>query len=348
MSVGDRVSSALRNGAADDIFAVRTEIASLPNDVVVDLVVANSWGELIAGRLPDAAVFSLLLALTDARPPPPLRSSFYEQFETAGLCEACAGALSGCHARPEDVTIHRCIRNLARSPSLRGRLAGSLPSLVSTLRTDGAEPVAPNLNLVAASAAALCNLCCDNAFKAEAVRLGAVPSLLQSLKRGPPHTAAEDMVACLGVLIAGFTPGLSELFACGEAPVLLGCLYCRVHPPLQILAADVLSDAASSSSMFTSWLVTETDFVAEHLGDLLDAGVDAKLVDATLGLCKRLVTVDAFARKIQGSKALRAMQSLAQSEPTEMLSGFGTLGDDRRGVSRRDLAMSILSSVFHF
>lgn len=347
MSIAERIHYVLKDGSPDEILAMCKQAESLPNQGLVDLVIANSWGELIVARLQEPAVFNLLAVLSNARPPPPLRSSFYEKFETAGLCEACVAAFSIRCTHAEQIAINLCIRNLARSPPLRARLASSLPSLVYGLKIHSAERSEQNPELVASRAAALCNICCDNAFKAEAVSMGAVRALLQSLKDGPTHKAAEDMVACLGVLIAGFTPGLEDLFACGEAPILLGCLYCSEHPPLQVLAAEVLSDAASSSKMFTSWLVIETDLVEGHLGDLLDEGVDEQLVDAMLGLCKRLVSIDAFASKMQKGKGFQALQKIAQQESTETLSGFGPIGDYRKGVSRKDAAMSILASALH-
>jgi len=348
-ALAERVRAALKGGTSEDLLALSKEVARLTNEESVRLVVSDSWGKLIAARLPDTRAFRLLLALSNARPPPALRSNFYGSLESVDLLAACATFLPSCRDPLLSVTIRQCFRNLARNPTFRAPLAGCLPTLVITLTTDGAsDQSAPNLEVAGASAAALCNICCDNAFKAEAVRLGAVRSLLYSMKQSPTQRDTEDMVACLGVLVAGFPPGLSALFESGEAPALLACLSCNEHPPLQILAAEVLSDVASSSKTFASWLVTETDMIEERLGRLLDVSVDPQLIDAMLRLCKHLMSVQAFASKIQKGTALKALQRLVENDSTATLTGFESMGEDgRQGVARKDVAMSILSSVLN-
>lgn len=63
------------------------------------------------------------------------------------------------------------------------------------------------------------------------------------------------------------------------------------------------------------------------------------------------MTVDAFGQKVQVGAALAALQALAQSSAATTLTGFDDLSVDgarRRGVTRKEVAMSILSTVLHF
>eukprot|EP00929_Paragymnodinium_shiwhaense_P003729 TRINITY_DN104353_c0_g1_i1.p1 TRINITY_DN104353_c0_g1~~TRINITY_DN104353_c0_g1_i1.p1 ORF type:complete len:358 (-),score=57.94 TRINITY_DN104353_c0_g1_i1:260-1333(-) len=350
-TTAERIHAALKDGVPADIIEATKQVRALSQKERLQLCSGQAWGQPIAARLPNspckAATLGLLAALSELRLPPPLQKSFYDSFDNEELAAACKESLECIDEHENSISIRLCIRNLARSPSLRLKLSGCLPALVSSLRVEDTFEVSEKtLKVAGASAAALCNICCDNALKTEAVKLGAVRSVLNSLKAKPTYLDAEDMVACVGVLVAGFPPGVTEFFACGDAPLLLECLVCAAHPPLQILAVEVLADVASSSTMFTAWLVNQTDLLSVRLAGLLEPGVEQELVDSALRLCKRLVTADGFARKIQEGQAVQALQRIAQADTTATMSGLEQLDPDgRKGVKRKDIVMSILESV---
>lgn len=308
----------------------------------LELVISNAWGELILARLPDDDVFALLRILCDVKPLPAVRERFYTSFDIQGLCEACAEQLRFSSNPSNGIGVRLCIRNLARYPLFRLRLSRAVPTLVSSIQ-DGS---AASKEIAPASAAALCNICCDNTFKMEAVRLGVVPSLLYHLSKSPTCTGAEDLVACIGVLTAGFPPGIESLFNSGEAPVLLACLCGNDHSALQVLAAEVLSDLCSSSKSFTAWLVSGTDLLQDHLARFLSLDGDPQLLSVALNLCERLAEADEFAAKVQKGDAVKALQRIAELPP-ELPPDFED-PDERRPPTKQEKARAIMGKIFFF
>mmetsp|Transcript_160355 Transcript_160355/g.307742 ORF Transcript_160355/g.307742 Transcript_160355/m.307742 type:complete len:351 (-) Transcript_160355:214-1266(-) len=346
-AVAAQVRSALTGTSTSGVEAAIVEVEKLAPRERLELVLSNTWGELILARLPNDEIFGLLRVLSDARPPPPLRDRFYASFDFQGLCEACAEQLRVSSSKQTAINTRLCIRNLARNPVFRLRLSAAVSILASSLQDDE-DASRVNLEVAAASAAALCNICCDNAFKMEAVRRGVVPPLLQNLNKTPTYAAAEDFVACIGVLTAGFPPGIEALFNSGEAPVLLACLYNSEHSALQVLAAEVLSDLCSCSKSFTAWLVGDTDLVQNHLGGLLSLDGDPDLLSTALNLCTRLAETDEFAAKIQKGTAVKALQTISElpAEPSA-LDAFD-VDDVRRPPTKQEKARALLGKIFHF
>lgn len=349
-AVAAQLRHTLTGDVQEDMFAVAVQaaiadIGKLTARERVELVLSTAWGELIFARISSNEAFRLLRVLCDAKPPLPVRQRFYESFDCQGLCEACVEQLRNSTSENYAIDIRHCVRNLARYPVFRLRLSAALPILADSMKDDGRDSRA-NLDVVAASAAALCNICCDNAVKAEAVRLGVVPSLLLNLKKSPSYAAAEDLVACVGVCTAGFTPGIEALFNSGEGAVLVACL-CGDHPSaLQALAAEVLLDLCGCSKSFTAWLVTNTDLLQAHLGRLLSLNGDPELLAVALKLCARLSEHREFAKKIQEGDAVNALQAIARM-PGEA-SVEDDSDDERRPPTKQAEAMAILGKVLFF
>eukprot|EP00931_Biecheleriopsis_adriatica_P093664 TRINITY_DN67392_c0_g1_i1.p1 TRINITY_DN67392_c0_g1~~TRINITY_DN67392_c0_g1_i1.p1 ORF type:complete len:357 (-),score=42.82 TRINITY_DN67392_c0_g1_i1:38-1108(-) len=343
------LTSDVREGSsATGVHEAINEIEILAPRERLELVLSTTWGDLVLARLvrdPSNETFRLLRVLSDARPSPLQREQFYASFDCQGLCEICGEQLRASSTiEDKAITIRLCIRNLARNPVFRLRLSGSVSHLAASLNSDEIQSHV-NLQIAAASAAALCNICCDNAFKAEAVRLGVVPSLLQSLKRAPMHSAAEDLVACLGVLTASYPPGMEALFQSNDAAVILACLCESSHPMLQVLAAEVVSDLCSCSKSFTAWLVHDTDLVQAHLGQLLDLDVDPQLLNASLKLCTRLAEDDGFGKKAQQGAAVKALQNIATlpQDPVD-----GAWEAERRPPTKQEEARALLGKILYF
>jgi len=341
----EQIRIVLTEGAAQvTVQEVIANIEKLSLGERLELVLSNAWGTLLLGRLPDDDIFRLLRVLGDARPPPTIRDQFYASFDCQGLCEACVEQLRVSSRGENAMDIRLCIRNLARNPTFRLRLSGAVSILASSLKDEEVRSKA-HLERAGASAAALCNICCDNTFKMEAVRLGVVPSLLQNLEKSPTNTTAEDLVACLGVLTAGYPPGMEALFGSGKAPVLLACLCNSDHIPLQVLAIEVISDLCSCSKSFIGWLVDDTDLLKEHVGRFMSLDGDPELLSATLKLCNRLADNDAFAKNIQKGDAVQALQKIAEL-PREA-NDLNNL-DERRPPTKQEEALALMGKILNF
>ncbi|CAK0844336.1 unnamed protein product [Prorocentrum cordatum] len=341
-AVAIRIRSALScsTPSSKDLAAVTESIPTLRPDERLQLVMSNTWGELIVAHLPDDNVFKLLHVLSDLRPPPPARDRFFSSFDMPGLCEACAEKLRVASSKPMSVTMRLCVRNLARYPVFRLRLSGAVPILAQSLLDREVD-----MDILASSAAALCNLCCDNTLKVDVVRLGVVPALLSNLKRSPKMSAAEDLVACLGVLIAGYPPGVEALFNTGgDAGILVECL-CSSHPALQTLAAEILADVCSCSRGFTTWLVSGTELLGSHLGRLLSLDGDPRLLGASLNLCERLAEAEEFAKEVQKGHAVQALQAIAElpADPRDPQEA-----DARRPPTKQEQARGLLGRILFF
>jgi hypothetical protein len=322
------------------LVAATQRIPKLSPDERLELVISNTWGELIVSHLPDDDVFNLLHVLSDLRPPPPARDRFFSGFDIPGLCEACAEKLRAASSKPMSITMRLCIRNLARYPIFRLRLSGAVPVLAQSLLDREVD-----LDIAASSGAALCNLCCDNTLKVDVVRLGVVPALLSNLKRSPKMSAAEDLVACIGVLCAAYPPGVEALFnSGGDAGVLVECL-CSNHSALQILAAEILADVCSCSRGFTEWLVSGTELLGNHVGRLLSLDGDPQLLSAALNLCERLAAADAFAKEVQKGYTVKALQAIAEL-PADPRNDQDF--DGRRPPTKQEQARGLLGRILFF
>lgn len=308
----------------------------------MELVTSQSWGDLILARLPNEDAFKLLRVLSDARPPPALRNGFFASFDCQGLCEACAEQLRAPSSNQDAVDIRLCIRNLARNPAFRLRLSSAVSIIASSLNDDGMQ-----LDIAAAGAAALCNICCDNTLKMEAVRLGTVRAALHHLKRSPTYTAAEDLLACVGVLTAGYPPGMEALFNSGDAPVILACLCSSDSASLQVLALELLSDLCSCSKSFTAWLVDDADLLPQHLGRCLSLDGNQQMLSAALQLCNRLSEHDTFAAKVQRGSTMQALCRIAELPP-ETEAGNGDPLGGRRPPTNQEQAKALLGRILHF
>jgi len=260
------------------------------------------------------------------------------------LCETCVEQLRASGSEENAITIQLCIRNLARNPVFRLRLSGAISLLASSIKDDGIQSKMHS-EIAAASAAALCNICCDKAFKAEAVRLGVVPSLLHNLKRNPTQTATEDLVACLGVLTAGYPPGMEALFQSSDAAVIVAFLCESSHAALQVLAVEVISDLCSCSKSFTAWVVQDTDVVHNHLARLLDLDANPELLHASLQLCQRLVEDDLFCANAQKGNAVGALQKIAMLPQDPVDEAFAY---ERRPPTKQEEARALLGKILHF
>lgn len=307
----------------------------------MELVTSQSWADLLLARLPNEDAFRLLRVLSDARPPPALRDRFFASFDHQGLCEACAEQLRVCSNKQDAVDIRLCIRNLARNPAFRLRLSSAMPIIASSLNDDEAQ-----LDIAASSAAALCNICCDNTLKLEAVRLGTVRGALHHLKRSPTYSAAEDLLACVGVLTAGFTPGMEALFNTGDAPVILACM-CSDSASLQVLALELLSDVCSCSKSFTAWLVDDADLLPQHMGRCLSLDGNQQRLSVALQLCNRLSEHDTFATKVQQGGTMQALCRIAELPP-EPEAGNDDPLRGRRPPTNQEQAKALLGKILHF
>eukprot|EP00928_Gymnodinium_smaydae_P012790 TRINITY_DN14665_c0_g2_i1.p1 TRINITY_DN14665_c0_g2~~TRINITY_DN14665_c0_g2_i1.p1 ORF type:complete len:357 (+),score=42.33 TRINITY_DN14665_c0_g2_i1:55-1125(+) len=313
-----------------------------------ELVVGHPWGELILARLlhdDREDVFRLLSLLTDVRPPPPARQNFYASFDCPGLCEACVAQLRDAGSGQHAVVVRNCIRNFARNPPFRLRCSSAVSLLAASLEDSSVQGTA-KLEIAAANAAALCNICCDNAFKAEAVNLGVVQRLLHYLKLSPTFSVAEDLVACVGVLTANYPPGMESLFQSGDAGVIVACLFDRGSSSLQVLAAEVLGDICSCSKSFTSWLVNDSELLEAHMGHLLSISGDPQLLNAALKLCNRLAEADGFAKAVQKGSTVNALQAIA--ELPEERRAPDVDWDERRPPTKQEEAKALLGKILFF
>lgn len=289
--------------------------------------------------------WQLLELLSDGKSlPPPQRSAFYAQFDEDGLFSLLLGALAT--RGPCELPVRGCVRNLARSPDLRRPLVAAVPALVQGLSDADLGPQ---------SAAALCNVACHSDAKEAAVQQGAVRRLVVALREELEVEAAEDFVACLGVLTGGFESGLGALFDVAAtdgrqetfAPLvkLLG----SDAPGLRSLVIDVLGGVCAASPQFTEWLVTDSKVVSEELPNLLRAE-EAPIRLAALEFSNLLVQVDRFRDIFQAAGGISAVQAILEEEPEAarfglMAPGARELGGPRRGPQPRDLAQHLISKV---
>ena len=229
-----------------------------------------TWGAGFAAALQrsggQGAFWEALALLSDARAlPPSERRAFYAQFDDAELLALLVEAVG---TSKSNLPVRHCARNLGRGPNLRPSLLAVVPALVRDLSSTE-EGVA------AASAAALCNVACHAEAKEKAVECGAVRQLLGPLRSpglAEDPEAAEDLVACLGVLTAGCKSGLGELFTAAAADGRLETfepLFRRLEgespPSLQCLVLEVLGDICASSPQFREWLVKDSPVVSQSL-----------------------------------------------------------------------------------
>jgi len=299
----------------------------------------------------------LLELLSDAQAlAPSERQAFYAQFEDAELVAALLAALTARGA--SELVVRRCVRNLARSATLRQRLAPAVPALVGDLAEEA---------LLQASAAALCNIGCHSDAKEQAVAAGAVPRLLLRL-RGPDlrPEVAEDLVACLGVLTGGCQAGIAALFEVanseGEALIFGGLLqWLRADggstPDLQGLVLDVLGGLCAASPQCRAWLVRESPLVREHLPQLLRCEEPAVRM-AALQSSGQLVDAEGFVAVFQEGGGVGALQSVLERESERPGGGGGggpvglmapglVPGTPGRGraPAQRELAQYLLSKI---
>lgn len=337
----DALSDQARGVAStDQVHTAVRNIEKLTPSEHLELVTSYPWGSLILARLPNEESFKLLRVLSDLRPPPAFRDRFYASFDCQGLCEACAEKLRVPSSNQNAVDLRLCIRNLARNPSFRLRLSSVVSIIASSLKDDGIQ-----LDIAAAGAAALCNVCCDNTLKMEAVSLDVVRSLLHNLKRSPTCTDAEDLLACVGVLTANCPPGMEALFNSGDAPVILACVCSSDHASLQVLALEVLLDLCSCSKSLTAWLVDDTELVPRHLGQCLSLDGDQQLLRVALRLCNRLLEHTTFSEKAQTGDVVKALCRIAELPPE---AGNSDDFDGRRPPTKQEEAKALLGKILHF
>jgi len=230
-----------------------------------------------------SCVLEALAALTDIRPPP-LRDMATHFGDPELLSELVAGLGGG---QPDGARMLACMccRNLGRVSKIRGMLERAIGPLVETLSDTGGELVGP-------AAAALCNVACTPAGKDQAVAEGAVPKLLAAIRTEEKPQAADDMVACIGVLTSGFSRGAEAVLASeeGVAP-LLEALRTR-HPALSSTILEVLGDLAralGTSGQLAPALAADAKLATEDLPHLVaspEAEVRGGALKLVALLCK--------------------------------------------------------------
>lgn len=276
------------------------------------------------------------------------RKAFYDQFDDPELHVALLAALTA--GGPSELSIHCCVRNLARSPRLRQHLTPAVPILVSHLLED---------RLVQVSAAALCNVACHRDAKNEAVECGAVQHLVLELRRAElPSESAEDIVACIGVLTAGCEKGIAALFAVAatQGPELtflplLDCLQSNREPPLQCLAIDVVGGLCAASAQCKAWVVHQSPLVRTTLPQLLRSDV-TRVCMAALQFAGMLIEAPGFTDVFQRAGGVSALQAILEKESNQTGEGPGLMERDfspgphaRREPTHRDLAQCLLSKI---
>jgi len=326
----------------------------------------SKWGELFEVAIQSAAAnepnvefaafqqvgghWRLLDLLSDVRQSDPsMREAYYAQFNVPDLLSALLSALRTDGQYGDlDVAAHRCARNLARSPVLRQQLASAVPTLVDNLEKD---------RLLQAAAAALCNIACHGDTKAQAVECGAVPRLVVQLRRADLSSeAAEDAVACLGVLTGNHEAGIAALFALAHNDgvdstfgVLLACLQREDASALQCLAMEVVLGLCMASVKFKTWTVNESAMVKVELPRMLRSE-DATVRMSALQAAASLVGVSGFTSLFQSSGGVTALQSVLEREVPGSGAGMmvRTPSDPfavRREPTQRDLAQHLMSKV---
>ncbi|CAJ1445865.1 unnamed protein product, partial [Effrenium voratum] len=142
---------------------------------------------------PNGAALAWLAAAADLRPQELEPAALQPLAGLAALAPDLAHAAEAPGAGPGAAEAAcRALRNLARLPRLRRPLAAAAAAAVAKLAEDAA--------LCGSAAAALCNLGCCPEGRPATVR--ALPALLRHLPHLPP-AEADDVAACVGVVISG-------------------------------------------------------------------------------------------------------------------------------------------------
>jgi len=324
----------------------------------------TKWGECLAVAVQKAAAhehnaefaafqqigghWHLLDLLSNVRQTDPsMRDAFYAQFNVPDLLSALLVAL-GTDGQL-DIAAHHCTRNLARNPVLRQQLALAVPTLVDNLEND---------RLVQAAAAALCNVACHGEMKVHAVECGAVPRLVVQLRRAELSSeAAEDVMACMGVLTGNHEAGIAALFALAHSDgvdltfgPLLTCLQREDAFALQCLSLEVVLGLCTASVKFKTWTVNESALVRVELPRMLRSE-NASVRMSALKAAASLVGVSGFTLLFQSSGGVGALQSILQREASGSVTGLmvRNMSSDpfveRREPTERDLAQHLMSKI---
>mmetsp|Transcript_52794 Transcript_52794/g.123477 ORF Transcript_52794/g.123477 Transcript_52794/m.123477 type:complete len:418 (+) Transcript_52794:55-1308(+) len=221
---------------------------------------AAGFANATPGSLPawQESLLNLLQTLTDFRPP--LRD-MDGRLDSRLLVPFLGRVVSHSAAQPKAAMwACRCIRNFGRSPDLRGPLSDTIPSLVAALSSEDKD-------VVAASAAALCNVSCTETNKRAAIEGNAVPALLQALSQEQRPLAADDIVACIGVMTTGSKEGASAVKQDGLC-ALLDALAME-HAVLATTTMSVLGGLAMALPSICTAIAENAMFLGRYLPQLL-------------------------------------------------------------------------------